>query len=163
MWFSVIIRIMDKVAENLAGGAPKEFKMPSMEDFQKFIDKMEVSEEEKADLLKAFAGNKDKIFTPEFDPTQAAREAMKRSFFQAGGFSGPNYLYFFITIVILVALLGKNGWRWSRALMSRIIRGTCEVSHINESQVQCRMIKTETHHEQVDEVVACDSAEDEGE
>lgn len=102
---------MDGVADNIAGaaqGAPKEFKMPSLEDFQKFVDKMDVNDEEKAELLKAFTGSKDKIFTPGFDPAEAARQAMRKTMFQAGGFSGPSYFYFFITVAILVALLGKT-------------------------------------------------------
>lgn len=104
---------MDGAAENIAPGAgasPQEFKMPSLEDFQKFIDKMEVSDEEKAELLKAFAGNKDRVFAPGagMDPAEVARQAMRRTFFQAGGFSGPNYLYFFITVAVIMALLGKK-------------------------------------------------------
>ena len=82
--------------------------MPTLEDFQKFVDKMEVSEEEKAELMKAFTGNKDKVFAGDMNTAaEAARQAMKRTMFQAGGFSGPNYLYFFITVAILAALLGK--------------------------------------------------------
>lgn len=104
---------MDGLADNVAGGAagpgmPKEFKMPTLEDFQKFIDKMEVSDEEKKELLKAFTGSKDKVFSPDFDPAEAARQAMRRTFFQAGGFSGPSYLYFFATVAILVAIIGKD-------------------------------------------------------
>lgn len=101
---------MEGAADTVAGAGPGGFKMPSMEDFQKFIDKMEVSEEEKAELMKAFTGSSDKIFAPgsDFDPAEAARQAMRRTMFQAGGFSGPNYLYFFITIGLMVAVLGKN-------------------------------------------------------
>lgn len=100
---------MEGAAENVAAGAGPgaSFKMPSMEDFQDFIDKMEVSDEEKAELMKAFTGSKDN-FAAGFDPAEAARQAMRRTFFQAGGFSGPNYLYFFLTISIIVALLGKT-------------------------------------------------------
>lgn len=107
---------MDAAVPNPADGAPKEFKMPSLEDFQKFIDKMEVSDEEKEELVKAFTGNKDKIFHPGFDPAEAARQAMRKTMFQAGGFSGPNYLYFFVTVILLATLLGKKNTNYVERL-----------------------------------------------
>lgn len=87
--------------------------MPSLDDFKKFIDKMEIDDAEKEELLKAFTNNKDNIIAPlgggaGFDPKAAARKAMASTLFSPGGFSGPSYIYFLIMVAIILVVLGKR-------------------------------------------------------
>lgn len=76
-----------------------QFKTPSLEEFKVFLDKMNIPEDDREEYYESFMANKDLLFSP---------DQLAKKLFPGGGPPQPNYLYFFVTIAVLILILGKR-------------------------------------------------------